>query len=313
MGKLKMFLLAACLPLFSYGQMKYTTGQYNGLWYAHWDGPGNALVVVVQGSGEYSTTIDGSDLKYFINKNSYAQYAPSTTYPFDILVAASYKKPGTSFPSQYLIMQYLSALIKSFSPSNVILTGYSYGGQATAGFLFNSKNGNGELLYKGSEVFDGYIIICGQAPAIPTWSANITKPLFIVHGLSDTAVPPTRSEQIVNGRNGASPKHRVYANYSSTWIKNAEGKTVITWAPKTIPDTATSKAIFIPSGGHSTAWQKAYNKDDAIGKQVYDFILKIISPPVKPIACTALLDTIKMEAQFLLPTGKVYNTTIIKK
>jgi hypothetical protein len=314
MGELKLLLVIALLslPLFSTGQMKYSTGQFNGLSYAHWDGPGDAIVVVIQGSGEYSTTTDGSDLYRFINKNSYAQYAASTIYPFDILVVAAYKKPGTDFPSQYLIMQNLAALVKTFNPPKVVLTGYSYGGQGTMGFKVEAANASGTTLYQGSSVFDGFISFCGQAPAIANWNANKDKPVFLVHGISDDLVPAKQSENIVNNHNAVNPKYRIYPNYSTTWQKDAYGKTVMTWIPKTVPDTATSRAIFIPTGEHGTAWQRGYNIKDDIGKQVYDFILKIITPKPKPVACTALLDTINMKAQFLLPTGKVYNANLIK-
>lgn len=301
---MKKLLLVALLLLstFSFAQMKATKGVYQGLAYKHYDGPGQDLVVVLQGSGEFTRTLDGSDLDKFIDLNSYASYAKSgKVYPFDILVAASYRAPNITSgnPDQKHIKAQLANLVKTFNPRKVILTGYSFGGQAAAGFLTKScnskqvKQSDGTYKavlqsteYLGSEIFDAYIIMCGKAPGTQDWQINKSKPIAIVHGELDTAVPISNGVNIMNKFNAAIPSFKVYPDYAkkTVKVKNADGTYTSTqqWLPVAVPVDATSRFIFIKytsteKANHESSWRRGYDINHPVGKQVYDFILKVIA------------------------------------
>lgn len=288
-------------------QMTPKYGSFENIPYVFWDGPGTDMVVVAQGSGEYSTSLTAVNMNN-INANSYAQYAKAgIVFDFDILVAQSYKGTGMSGnPSQVYLKKSLSRLIKTFNPSSVTGTGYSFGGQLMAGFMTASKNSNDiSSGYIGHEIFDGFIIMCGQAPGISDWYIHKNKPRLIIHGTSDSAVKIGNGIKIMNESNKARCSKYVFPDYL-----NIDG----TWTIEEVPDSATSKMKVIINGSHSSSWSKGYNYNDPIGKEAITFIQKIaISKRPKPFVCKALLDTINKTAIFTLPDSTLYKATIIKQ
>lgn len=282
-------LLFVLLPAVCWPQMKATYGSFEGIPYVFYDGPGTVLVVIAQGSGEFSTSLTSPNTVTINAASTYATYARAgKVYEFDILVAQSYKAPDSKrMASQTYLMKGLSRLIRSFNPSKVIGTGYSYGGQLMGYFMTNPAAID-------AEVFDGYVIIAGNAKVSPDFTIHKDKPRFVVHGSADTAVPIWEGANICYKTNAVGPKHYVYADHYYDWK-------ALKWIPSAMPDSAFSKFTVINGGGHSIAWQKAYNVEDAIGKQVFEFIRKVSYEAPKPIACAALLDTIAMNAIFMLP------------
>jgi predicted alpha/beta-hydrolase family hydrolase len=231
-------------------------GIYKGLAYKLWRTNSKNVVVIVQGAGEFSVTTDGSDLDNFIDKNSYAQYAKAgQEFPFNILVLASYKKPGTiGNASQAAIMQYGAELVKHLNFEKAVLTGYSYGGQFAAGMLTDSLNSNQTVSsYKGSDVWDGYVIMCGKAPGSPNFCAHPDKPVLLIHGDSDDAIPI-----------GNSVKIRDYCNKCTDRVSKVE-------------------LITIPAGEHHHSWTKGYNINDPVGAQALSFIKNILIESVPPV------------------------------
>ena len=246
----KLLTLLLLLPALCFGQMTAKVGVYNGLCYKLWDNPNtNNLVIVLQGSGEFTQVTDCSDFYKFIDKNSYARNAKSYTYPFDILVAASYKPPGvTGNPSQAAIKSHLSGLVTSLGAGKKILTGYSFGAQCAAGFLTNSCNADRATQYLASGVFDGYVLMAGKAPGTKQWCVN-DKPVLAMACTSDAAISYYNSLSII--RELASCPYRM--------------------SPETL--------VLVNGGSHGATWSKGYNIDDPYGRQVCDFIMSIFNMP----------------------------------
>lgn len=284
--------LLLTLPFFAVAQMKVSYGVYKNIPYCFWDNPAtNNMVVIAQGSGEYAKSFIAGDLPYSsINNVGFAKDAKGgKIFPFDILVAASYKAPGVSGnPSQVYLMAGLSDLIKTFNPKKVIGTGYSYGGQLMAGFLFNSAF-SGVNRHVGSEIFDGYIIMCGKIPGSIGTLNN--KPVFVIHGTSDTAVPVSNGINIMNKYNGFQPSLPIFPDAKQVWRSSVMSYTLLDY-----PEHAISKMHFILGGGHSSAWNWGYSSPEVF--DFIDYIFKETIPP--PIQCPALLDTVNNTATFYI-------------
>jgi hypothetical protein len=302
---MKKLLILLLFPLSLFAQVKYSSGVYKTMPWGYWDNPETEnLVVVLQGSGEYVSDLNGVySPTGVLSKNSYARNAMVKTYPFDILVAGSYKRPGASGnPSQAGITQYLSEFIKTLDHDKVILTGYSYGGQAAAGFRTNSCNSGKPTHYLGSEVFDAYIIMCGKAPGSQDWQANKDKPVMVVHGSADTAVPISNGTNIMNKHNGAIPAYRIYPDNKLTYSGGSSG-----WVKQDIPDSVVTRMVVIVGGGHSSSWNYGYQWFDpgSENNDVRKFVEWVFKEDYKPIECTAVLNEREMWADFTLPDGTV--------
>lgn len=237
--------------------MEGTINNYNGIYYRHWKANNDNYVFVVQGSGEYSTKLDGSDLPLFIDKNSYAILAAKgQSLPFNVVVVATYKPEGTTGNAPHgPLMANISAIARHLGAKKAILSGYSLGGQFTAGMLTQSRNsGQTTSYYKDPDIWIAYLILCGKAPGTPDFCINATKPVLLVHGDSDDAVGI-----------GNSIKIRDYSN-------------------KCLDRNLPVNLITIPGGEHNSAWVKGYNPQDPVGAQVYAWVLdqlKETEPPVE--------------------------------
>lgn len=297
--------------LSSLPQIHYSSGVYKTLPWAYWDNPDtDNLVVVLQGSGEYVTDLNGVyAANGVLSKNSYAKNAISNKYPFDILVAGSYKRQGVSGnPGQQGITTYLSEFIKTLKHGKVVLTGYSYGGQAAAGFRTNSCNSGKPTHYLGSEIFDAYVIMCGKAPGSQDWQTNKDKPMLIVHGTNDTAVPISNGNNIMNKHNGSIPKYRIYPDHKFDSRDD-------TWKKQVIHDSVRTRMVVIVGGGHSSSWNYGYQWFDpgSENNEVRRFIEWVFTPDYKPIECPATLDEQKMIATFHLENAdKTYRISPIE-
>jgi predicted esterase len=315
MKKIFLFLLLT-LSMTASAQMKMSTGSYDSIPYVLYDGPGNDLVVIAQGSGEFTNSYTTPNLTSANSASTYASHASrGKVYPFDILVAQAYKSPyarSGDNPTHLYLMRNLSELVRSLKRDAVILTGYSYGGQLTAGFMIWAVYGNGET-YIDPDVFDGFVIIAGKAPGSQNWQVFKDKPRLVVHGINDTAVPISNGTNIVNKSNAAGGKYKVYANrhYDYKLTK---------WVADVIPDSAFSRYyVLVPelkkdaqgntttiqvAAGHGDSWRRAYDVNDEIGFAVLNFIKRVRDEKkAKPllIYCKALLDTINLSATFILP------------
>lgn len=299
----KILILLLLFPLAVFGQVNYSSGVYKTLPWAYWDNPAtDNLVVVLQGSGEYVSDLNGVySPTGVLSKNSYAKNALLKTYPFDILVAGSYKRPGaTGNPSQSGITQYLSEFINTLKHGKVVLTGYSFGGQAAAGFRTNSCNSGKPTHYLGSEIFDAYIIMCGKAPGIQDWQANKDKPMLIVHGSADTAVPISNGTNIMNKHNGAIPTYRIFPDNKLVYSSGSSG-----WVKQDLPDSVLTRMVVIVGGGHSSSWTYGYQWFDpgSENNEVRRFIEWMFEEKYVPIECPATLNEKEMVATFHLPEG----------
>jgi len=251
--------------------MKPTYGVFEKIPYVFYDNPNSrTLVVITQGVGEYATSFLVSDLPNSkINAaGTYATYASKgKIYPFDILVAQSYKSPTASQPAQTYLMASLTALIKSFSPTKVIGTGYSYGGQLMLGFYLNSIIG-GKNAFIGNEIFDGYVIMDAKAPGTPDWCKN-DKPSILICATGGLYYYPLKNVQ-----------------------RDKE---------KYCPTEQSPVFYSIAGGTHATSWLHGYDESTVEGKAVMDFIKSFeVVPP--PIQCTSELDTLNMQATFYTST-----------
>lgn len=292
-------LLLSCALSVS-AQMKAYYGVYQNIPYVFWDGPGKDLVVIAQGSGEFATSFNVSALpNAAINSVGYAAQAKNgAVFEFDILVAQSYRAPGVNGnPTQLYLMHDLANLIKQFKPDKVLGTGYSFGGQLMAGFYTDSQNGTKPTDYIGGDIFDGYIIMAGKAPGSPNWCAHASKPVLIVHGSNDTAVPISNGLNIMNKINGSGcSTYTVFPNYKQTWKGS-----VMSYVPCSIPDTELSRMYIIIGGSHGSSWNQGYNLKDPVGAEVYKFIKKVCEKPAPPpINCPAELDTVAWIAKFVV-------------
>lgn len=299
--------------LYSSLAVKYSSGVYKTLPWAYWDNPKtNNLVVVLQGAGEFVSDLNGVySSSGVLSRNSYARNALQNTYPFDILVAGSYRAPGKSGnPSQQGIVTYLSEFIQTLDHGKVVLLGYSYGGQAAAGFRTNSRNGTEATRYLGSEIFDGYVIMCGKAPGSQDWQANKDKPMIIVHATNDTAVPISNGTNIMNKHNASIPKYVVLPDSK---IVYSGGKS--SWQKTQIPDTTRCRMVVIVGGGHSSSWVYGYQwfEPGAENNDVRKFIECIFEEKYKPVQCSAVLDEKNMVATFTMPDGTVVNYGLVKQ
>jgi dienelactone hydrolase len=306
MKKLLLYLLL--FPVIAIGQVKYSSGIYKTMPWAYWDNPEtNNLVVVSQGSGEFVQDLGGIySATGVLSRNSYARNAMVTQYPFDILVAGSYRAPGrTGNPDQSGAMLYLSEFISTLDHGKVVLTGYSYGGQFSAGMRTNSRNGDKPTMYMGSEIFDAYVIMCGKAPGTQDWNANKDKPMMIVHGTLDSAVPISNGMNIMNKHNATVPRYIIQSDYKQVWYGGSA-----TWQKTTVPDTLNTKFVVIVGGGHSSAW--TYGYDWREGNEVRKFIEWVFRDEYKPIECTAILDERAMKAVFSLPDGTKVEYNLVK-
>lgn len=305
---MKKILILLLLPIAVFGQVNYSSGVYKTLPWAYWDNhETDNLVVVLQGSGEFVTDMNGVySPTGILSKNSYAKNALLKTYPFDILVAGSYRRPGASGnPSQAGITQYLSEFIKTLKHGKVILTGYSFGGQAATGFRTNSCNSGKPTHYLGSEIFDAYVIMCGKAPGIQDWQSNKDKPMVVVHGSADTAVPISNGNNIMNKHNGSIPTYRIYPDNKLVYSSGSSG-----WVQQILPDSVLTRMVVIVGGGHSSAWNHGYQWFDpgSENNEVRKFIEWVFEEKYVPIECPATLNEKEMVATFHLPEGDViYN------
>jgi predicted peptidase len=257
--------------------------------------PTNNWVLFLHGSGEGGLP-DGSQLDK-VDANGLPKNAKyGAVYNFNILAAQAYKLPGDAISRFESIRWVIIDLVKEYYKADrLIVTGLSQGGMEALDFGFRDPKG----------YIDAIIVMCGKtswskdiprdtvyttdgAKAILAWSKYRDIPYCAVHGTADKA--PSG----VNYSDG----YNAYKAILSSSLNKSRNKT-----------------IFLPiiGGGHSSAWVKGYDKNDptGIGKRVFEFIDEVFYRP--PIACTALLDTIKMNAQFLLPTGRVYKAAITKQ
>lgn len=303
--KTRTIILFILLPVIGYGQVKYSSGVYKTMPWAYWDAPDtDNLVVVAQGSGEFVTDLNGVySAAGVLSKNSYARNAMTTSYPFDILVSGSYRAPGKyGNPDQSGAMLYLSEFISTLRHGKVILTGYSYGGQFAAGMRTNSRNGDKPTMYMGSDVFDAYVIMCGKAPGTQDWNVNKDKPMMIVHGTNDTAVPISNGLNIMNKHNLSYPAYKIDPDYKQVWSGGTS-----TWQKMAVPDTTKTKFVVIVGGGHGSAW--TYGYDWREGNDVREFIEWVFRDEVKLISQELNYD----EGKKLIRYKLYYSNGIIKE
>lgn len=313
---MKKLLILIFFPVALFGQgltftvtseptVKFSSGVYKTLPWIYYDNPEtDNLVVVLQGSGEFVSDLNGLySPTGVLSKNSYAKNALVKTYPFDILVAGSYRRPGASGnPSQAGITQYLSEFINTLKHGKVVLTGYSLGGQAAAGFRTNSCNSGKPTHYLGSEIFDAYVIMCGKAPGSQDWQANNDKPMVVVHGTDDTAVPISNGNNIMHKHNLYLPKYKIIPDHYKRYLNGSSY-----WEKAVIPDTVLTRMVVIVGGGHSSSWNHGYQWFDpgSENNEVRKFIEWVFEEKYTPIECPATLNEKEMVATFHLKTGDV--------
>jgi hypothetical protein len=312
MAKKFIFLIIlAALTINCRAQMQAHYGVFKGvLPYVFWDSPNtNKMVVIAQGAGEYAKTFNTWDvpLSTINSADTYATHAKKgVVFPFDILVAASYKPAGkTGNPIQTYLMANLSELIKTFKPSKVVGTGYSYGGQFMAGMMTDSRNSDGKPVYIGGDVFNGFVIIAGKAPGTPNWQIYKSVDRVVVHGTADTAVPFGNGQAIVyRSRDVGFEMPQNYA-YVYKPVYAEDGKTKIgmqgVWELTGRDLSNASKFLVLPNAGHGASWQNAYNMNTAVGGEVMKSIMKMLEDPTPPpFVAIAEADTVKMEVRLLL-------------
>lgn len=253
--------------------------------------PTNNWVLFLHGSGEGGLP-DGSQLDK-VDANGLPKNAKyGTVYNFNILAAQAYKLPGDAISRFESIRWVIIDLVKEFYKADrLIVTGLSQGGMEAFDFGFRDPKG----------YIDAIIVMCGKT----SWSKDIPRDtVYREDGSKFAILDWNRYRDIpycgVHGTLDRAPNGVNYSDGYNAYRSISFHK---------------SKTIFLPiiGGGHSSAWVKGYDRNDptGIGKKVFEFINEVFYKP--PIACTALLDTIKMNAQFLLPTGKVYKATLIKQ
>ena len=261
-------------PVLMQAQVTTKYGVSNNIPYVFYDNPNTKLMVVItQGVGEYATSLDPALLpnSKINTANTYATYASrGKVYPFDILVAQSYKPATVSQPMQTYLMQGLTSLIKSFEPTKVIGTGYSYGGQLLLGFYLNCIIG-GKNAFVGNEIFDGYVIMDAKAPGTPDYCHN-NKPSILICATGGIYYYP---------------------------LRNVEVNKV-----KACPDQQDPVFYSIAGGSHYTSWEHGYDINSVEGKSVLDFITSFEEKKTT-IECTATLDEANGVATFHLPEGDI--------
>lgn len=250
--------------------------------------PTNNWVLFLHGSGEGGLP-DGSQLDK-VDANGLPKNAKyGTIYNFNILAAQAYKLPGDAISRFESIRPVIIDLVKEYYKADrLIVTGLSQGGMEAFDFGFRDPK----------NYIDAIIVMCGKT----SWSKDIPRDTVYREDGSRFAVIDWKKYRDIPycGVHGTLDRAPYGVNYSDGYN-----------AYRSI-SFHKSKTIFLPiiGGGHSSAWVQGYDKNSVIGKQVFAFIDEVF---YKSIACTALLDTIRMQAQFLLPTGKVYRTSIIKQ
>lgn len=199
-------------------------------------------VVQLHGAGE-GGPIDGSQIDE-VELNGYAKRASEgTVYPFNILAPQGIVTTGV--PSWNNVQRGVLTLMNSLGATQIILTGYSQGGQKSLDFLWD-ENPSGNDIWGGYEnLIAGFLIMCGSKSAGQSYNDALDRPIMCVHGSNDTSENSYADGlAIVNGYNAATPTH---------------------------PDTAAM--VTIPGGSHSSAWVQGYNPSNTYGASAYAFVL----------------------------------------
>lgn len=229
-------------------------GNFQGVNYALYtpQTPSKNLVVFFHGSGEGGTK-DGSQLSRVYKHGWMAQAKAGKNFPFMMLAPQGIKEVGYVISDFSLVRKVLPALIKTLEPAVKLATGLSQGGQEVLGYYTNSAFGKaGAYWYPFDDLeFDGYLVMCGSAPATPQWGVN-DKPLLMIHGDSDDAVNISQARKVI--------------------IETAKLVTPLTNKPVLME---------IPGGEHSTAWTRGYDtSDDPYGKAAVAFTTNIFKETV---------------------------------
>jgi hypothetical protein len=250
-----------------------------GLWYSHWipeiaHALNRTVIVCLGGSGEhgsYSAVDMQAEVSRVTEKNGFAQDAANgEELPFQIISPLATK--GKDIADHRLIASEISSIASSLDVDYRFLGGLSFGGQTTAGFFFQSRNGtelanNLPSSFKNPNVFDGFFMLCGQVPSDPDECASPTKRIFIAHAIGDTAIPVGRSFDMMKMANDCTLRtEKVYSNYYRKW----EGSTPI-YLPIQVPPEAKNFLFIIPDGNHGTAWNETYNWSAPQGRAGYAF------------------------------------------
>lgn len=250
-----------------------------GLWYSHWvpeiTHPLNrTLIVCLGGSGEhgsYSAADMTLEVSRVTEKNGFAQDAINgEELPFQIIAPLATK--GKDIADHRLIAAEIGNIAKSIDVDYRFLGGLSFGGQTTAGFFFQSRNGteltnNLPSSFKNAEAFDGFFMLCGQVPSDPDECASPTKRIFIAHAIGDTQISVGRSFDMMKIANECPERtEKVYSNYFRKW----SGSEPI-YLPIEVPAEAKNFLFVIPGGSHGTAWNETYNWNAPEGHAGYMF------------------------------------------
>lgn len=249
-----------------------------GLWYAESEpeiiSPLNRVVVVcIQGSGEfgsYSAPDMTAEVLNMVKRNGFYQdVANGEELPFHIISPLATK--GKDIADHRLIASEIASIVMVMDVDYRFIGGLSFGGETTAGFLFQAQTGTQISQktgspYKHAEVFDGFFMLAGQAPLPTNPCAFPTKPVFMVHASGDNAIKPEQSFTMMRLLNECPErKDKIVSNYYQKWTSP------VSYLPKTIEGDPINKLWIIPGGGHSTSWTEAYNWRGPVGTAGYEF------------------------------------------
>lgn len=249
-----------------------------GLWYSRWDPTvshalNRVAVVCIGGSGEwgsYAAADMEAEVSRITEKNGFAQDAKNgEELPF--IVISPLATLGKDIADHSLIAREIATIVEAIDVDYRLLGGLSEGGQTTAGFLFQAKNGTESKLnqpssFRKAEVFDGFFMFAGQAPMPTDPCAFPDKYVFMVHAAGDTSIKIDQSftmQRLLN----ACPKRtqKIVSNYYQKW------GTPNQYLSQSFDQSAVNKLWVIPGGGHSTSWSEAYNWKGPVGTAGYEF------------------------------------------
>lgn len=249
-----------------------------GLWYSQWtpevQSPLNRVAIVcLGGSGEfgsYAATDMIAEVSRVTEKNGFAQDAANgEELPFIVISPLATK--GSKIADHRLIAAEISNVVKALDVDYRFLGGLSYGGETTAGFLFQAKNGT-EITqklassYRNADVFDGFFMLAGQVPSTPDVCAFPDKYIFLAHAIGDTLISVAQSFTIMRLANSCPERtQKVASNYYQRWTSP------VSYWPQEIPADAVNRFIAIPGGSHDTSWNETYNWRAPAGTAGYEF------------------------------------------
>ena len=254
-----------------------------GLWYERWDptvkSPLNRVVIVCIGGfgewGSYTAADMNAEVSRVAERNGFAQDAAAgEELPFIVIAPLATGKKnadGNMQADHTLITKEIGNIVKSIDADYRFIGGLSQGGQTTAGFLFQAKNGtelknNAASSFVNADVFDGFFMFAGQAPVPTDPCAFPQRYIFMVHATGDASISVDNSFTMMRLANSCGAReHKVYSNYYQKWTKP------VSYIPQLMPIDAINKLIVIPGGGHSTSWNEAYNWSGPVGSAGYEF------------------------------------------